>query len=84
METLIVGAGQAGLSTGYHLQSMSRPILIVDANERIGDNWRRHYDSLRLYTPAKYSGLPGGAIPSETMWPSSSSGTRSSGACQCG
>jgi putative flavoprotein involved in K+ transport len=68
METLIVGAGQAGLSTGYHLQSMSRPILIVDANERIGDNWRRHYDSLRLYTPAKYSGLPGMAFVAEDRW----------------
>ncbi len=68
IETLIIGAGQAGLSTGYHLQRMNRPILIVDANERIGDNWRRHYDSLRLYTPAKYSGLPGMAFPGEDRW----------------
>ncbi len=49
VETLIIGAGQAGLATGYHLQRMNRPILIVDANERLGDNWRQHYDSLRLY-----------------------------------
>jgi putative flavoprotein involved in K+ transport len=68
IETLIIGAGQAGLSTGYHLQRMNRPVLIVDANERIGDNWRRHYDSLRLYTPAKYSGLPGMAFPAEDPW----------------
>jgi putative flavoprotein involved in K+ transport len=68
VETLIVGAGQAGLSPGYHLQRMNRPILIVDANERIGDNWRRHYESLRLYTPAKYSGLPGMAFPGEDRW----------------
>ena len=68
IETLIIGAGQAGLCTGYHLQRMDRPALIVDANERIGNNWRRHYDSLRLYTPAKYSGLPGMAFPGEDRW----------------
>jgi putative flavoprotein involved in K+ transport len=63
METLIVGAGQAGLATGYHLQRRGRRFLIVDGNERIGDNWRRQWDSLRLYTPAKYDGLPGMAFP---------------------
>ena len=68
VETLIIGAGQAGLATGYHLQRMKRPILIVDANERLGDNWRQHYDSLRLYTPAKYSGLPGMAFPAKDRW----------------
>lgn len=59
IETLIIGAGQAGLATGYHLQRLARPFLIVDGNERIGDNWRCHYDSLRLYSPAKHDGLPG-------------------------
>jgi putative flavoprotein involved in K+ transport len=62
-ETLIIGAGQAGLSTGYHLQKHSRPFLIVDANQRIGDNWRQQWDTLRLYTPAKYDGLPGLPFP---------------------
>jgi putative flavoprotein involved in K+ transport len=38
IETLIIGAGQAGLSTGHHLQRQGRPVLIVDGNERIGDN----------------------------------------------
>jgi putative flavoprotein involved in K+ transport len=65
IETLIIGAGQAGLSTGYHLQRRSRPFLIVDANEQIGDNWRQQWDSLRLYTPAKYDGLPGLLFPSD-------------------
>jgi putative flavoprotein involved in K+ transport len=68
IETLIIGSGQAGLSTGYHLQRMDRPLLIVDANERIGDNWRQHYDSLRLYSPAKYDGLPGMAFPAADRW----------------
>ena len=63
IETLIIGAGQAGLSTGYHLQQLGRPFLIVDGNERIGDNWRHQWDTLKLYTPAKYDGLPGLPFP---------------------
>jgi len=53
VETLIIGAGQAGLATGYHLQRRGRQVLILDSNQRIGDNWRQHWDTLRLYTPAK-------------------------------
>jgi putative flavoprotein involved in K+ transport len=63
IETLIIGAGQAGLSTGHHLQRQGRPFLIVDGNERVGDNWRQQWDTLRLYTPAKYDGLPGLPFP---------------------
>ncbi|MGH3862778.1 flavin-containing monooxygenase [Actinokineospora sp.] len=63
IETLIIGAGQAGLSTGYHLRELGRPCLIVDGNDRVGDNWRRQWDTLRLYTPAKYSSLPGLPFP---------------------
>lgn len=65
IETLIVGAGQAGLATGYHLQRLGRPFLVVDANDRVGDGWRRQWDSLRLYTPAKYDGLPGLPFPTD-------------------
>jgi putative flavoprotein involved in K+ transport len=68
IETLIVGAGQAGLATGYHLQKRGHPFLIVDRNARIGDNWRRHYESLKLYTPAKYSGLPGLPLRPDDPW----------------
>jgi putative flavoprotein involved in K+ transport len=63
VETLIIGAGQAGLATGYHLRRRGRPFLIVDGNQRIGDNWRQQWDTLRLYTPAKYDGLPGLPFP---------------------
>ncbi|MBF6455664.1 flavin-containing monooxygenase [Nocardia cyriacigeorgica] len=68
IETLIIGAGQAGLATGSALRRRHRPLLIVDRNDRIGDNWRRHYDSLRLYSPAKYDGLPGLPFPSANPW----------------
>jgi putative flavoprotein involved in K+ transport len=65
IETVIIGAGQAGLATGYHLRKRGRPFVILDGNARIGDNWRAQWDTLRLYTPAKYDGLPGFPFPGE-------------------
>lgn len=63
IETVIIGAGQAGLSTGYHLQRRGRPFVILDAGARVGDNWRRQWDTLKLYSPAQYDGLPGLPFP---------------------
>jgi putative flavoprotein involved in K+ transport len=63
VDTLIIGAGQAGLATGYHLARLGREFLIVDGNGRIGDNWRCHYDSLTLFSPARFDGLPGMDFP---------------------
>jgi putative flavoprotein involved in K+ transport len=59
VETLIIGAGQAGLSTAYHLKQLDRDALVVHSDARIGDQWRARYASLRLNTPARYDGLPG-------------------------
>ncbi|MEX0985785.1 MAG: NAD(P)-binding domain-containing protein [Actinomycetota bacterium] len=58
-DTVVIGAGQAGLSAGYHLLQAQRSFVIVDAGERVGDSWRARYDSLRLFTPARYVSLPG-------------------------
>jgi putative flavoprotein involved in K+ transport len=63
IETVIIGAGQAGLATGYHLRQLDRPFVIIDANRRLGDNWRQQWDSLQLYSPAKYDSLPGMPFP---------------------
>jgi putative flavoprotein involved in K+ transport len=63
IETVIVGGGQAGLSTGYHLGRRGVPFVILEANERIGDSWRERWDSLRLFTPARYNALPGSTFP---------------------
>lgn len=63
VETLIIGAGQAGLAAGYYLSKRGRPFLIVDGNERIGDQWRRRWDSLLLFSPARWDGLPGMPFP---------------------
>ena len=62
-ETVIIGGGQAGLSVGYHLKKQGHPFVILDANERIGDSWRKRWDSLRLFTPARLNGLPGWPSP---------------------
>jgi len=61
--TVIIGAGQTGLAAAYHLAKRGLPFLILDADERVGDHWRNHWDSLRLFSPAKVDGLPGMAFP---------------------
>ncbi len=63
LHTIVIGGGQAGLSIGYHLQKRGIPFLILDANSRTGDSWRNRWDSLRLFTPGRYSGLDGMKYP---------------------
>ena len=63
IETVIIGGGQAGLSVGYHLARRGQPFVILDANQRIGDVWRNRWDSLRLFSPARYNGLAGLPFP---------------------
>jgi putative flavoprotein involved in K+ transport len=62
-EVVVIGAGQTGLSVGYHLARRGVPFVILDANARVGDQWRRRWDSLRLFTPARFDGLPGMPFP---------------------
>ena len=70
IQTVVIGAGQAGLSVGYHLARRGLSFVILDANARVGDNWRKRWDSLRLFTPARYDGLAGMAFPaSPTAFP---------------
>ena len=66
IETVIIGAGQAGLATGYHLKRLGRPFVILDSESRVGDGWRHQWDSLRLFTPAKVDALPGRRFPAST------------------
>jgi putative flavoprotein involved in K+ transport len=65
IQTLIIGGGQAGLSAGYHLKRQGLPLLILDANARTGDSWRERWDSLRLFTPARYNSLDGMPFPAK-------------------
>lgn len=63
IETVIVGGSQSGLAAGYHLAQRGLPFVILDENNRVGDAWRNRYDSLRLFTPRRYNGLPGMSFP---------------------
>jgi putative flavoprotein involved in K+ transport len=63
VQTIVIGGGQAGLAVGYYLAKRRLSFQILDANRRIGDAWRNRWDSLRLFTPARYSGLPGMRFP---------------------
>lgn len=70
IDTVVIGAGQAGLSAGYHLAQRGLPFMILDADARIGDHWRERWDSLKLYSPARYDSLPGMRFPaSSAHWP---------------
>jgi putative flavoprotein involved in K+ transport len=62
-DTIVIGGGQAGLSVGYHLKRLGLRFVILDGGERIGDSWRARWDSLRLFTPARYGKLKGWRFP---------------------
>ena len=61
--TVVIGGSQAGLAVGYHLRQQGVPFVILDVNERIGDAWRKRWDSLHLFTPGRYNNLPGMPFP---------------------
>jgi len=63
VNTVVVGGGQAGLSVGYHLARQGVALTILDASSRVGDSWRRRWDSLRLFTPARHCALDGMPFP---------------------
>ena len=63
VETVIIGGGQAGLSVGYHLGRRGRSFVILEAHARVGDSWRTRWDSLRLFTPARFDALDGMPFP---------------------
>ena len=65
IHTIVIGGGQAGLATGFHLARRDVPFLILDASSRVGDAWRCRWDSLRLFTPARWCALPGMAFPGD-------------------
>jgi putative flavoprotein involved in K+ transport len=62
-EVVVIGAGQSGLAAGYHLARRGIDFVLLEAERRVGDVWRNRYDSLLLYSPAKYNALPGLPFP---------------------
>ncbi len=63
LDTVIVGGGQSGLAAGYYLGRAGLSFVILERSQRIGDVWRRRWDSLTLFTPAAFSSLPGLPFP---------------------
>ncbi|WP_440106742.1 ArsO family NAD(P)H-dependent flavin-containing monooxygenase [Streptosporangium sp. H16] len=63
VDVLVIGAGQAGLAAGYHLRRAQADFVILDAQSQSGGAWRHAWPSLRLFSPARYSSLPGRMMP---------------------
>ncbi|MBC3345164.1 NAD(P)/FAD-dependent oxidoreductase [Pseudomonas sp. SWRI196] len=63
VDVVVIGAGQAGLASGWHLKRQGLSFLILDEQLQPGGNWRNYYDSLELFSPAAYSSLPGMPFP---------------------
>jgi len=62
---IVIGGGQAGLAVGHLLRKAGIDLLILESGRRIGDSWRKRWDSLRLFSPARHSGLPGFPFPGD-------------------
>ncbi|MGH1450932.1 MAG: flavin-containing monooxygenase [Pseudomonadaceae bacterium] len=62
-DVIVIGAGQAGLAAAHALQQAGLKFHVLEASDRAAGSWPRYYDSLSLFSPARYSGLPGLAFP---------------------
>ncbi|MFC3772860.1 flavin-containing monooxygenase [Paenibacillus sp. GCM10012303] len=58
-DTIVIGGGQAGLASGYHLSRKGLKFLILEASDQPAGSWPQYYDSLKLFSPARFSSLPG-------------------------
>src|SRR6266511_4088795 len=63
VDVVVIGGGQAGLAIGYYLAGRGLRFVILEAHSRVGDSWRNRWDSLRLFTFARYDALPGMRFP---------------------
>ena len=65
LEVAVVGGGQAGLAMGYYLRQEGRRFVIFERGDSIAPAWRERWDSLTLFTPRRYSALPGLPFPGD-------------------
>ena len=64
-DAIVIGAGQAGLAAGYYLQRAGLTFTLLEANDQPGGSWPHYYGSLRLFSPARFSSLPGLPFPGD-------------------
>jgi putative flavoprotein involved in K+ transport len=65
LEVAVVGGGQAGLAMGHYLRQQGRRFAILEQGTSIAPAWRERWDSLTLFTPRRYSALPGVLFPGD-------------------
>jgi putative flavoprotein involved in K+ transport len=63
LDVVVVGGGQAGLAMAWHLRRQGMRFVVLEAGPELGHVWRARWDSLKLFTPARYSSLPGMPFP---------------------
>jgi putative flavoprotein involved in K+ transport len=66
LDTVVIGGGQAGLAIAWHLKRPGLRFVVLEAGSELGHTWRDRWDSLKLFTPAQYDGLPGMPFPAPT------------------
>jgi len=62
-DVIVIGGGQSGLAVGYHLRRTDLTYLILDKEAEAGGSWQHYWQSLRLFSPATFSSLPGTLMP---------------------
>jgi putative flavoprotein involved in K+ transport len=65
VDVVVIGGGQAGLAMGYYLREQGRRFVILERSDSIAPAWRERWDSLTLFTPRRYSALPGLPFPGD-------------------
>ena len=65
LDAAVIGAGQAGLAIGHFLAKRGLRFTILEADDSLGSAWRSRWDSLVLFTPRRYDGLPGLPFPGD-------------------
>jgi putative flavoprotein involved in K+ transport len=63
LDAVVIGGGQAGLAIAWHLKRQGLRFVVLEAESELGHTWRDRWDSLKLFTPAQYDGLPGMPFP---------------------
>ena len=59
IDTVVIGAGQAGLLMSWHLQQAGRPHVVLERRQTLGGGWQDRWDGFRLVGPNWTTEMPG-------------------------